>query len=163
LRMSSLAHFMSRVFTRVFCTSTKMASDASTADSSSTARTVMRVLPPAPPCVSGISIPIRPSSKHWVSRAGSSAAARSMAGWRGVMYDSLISGAPLAGAGVWIQGTNRTARTDAAGRFELTALAAGHYRLSFDHPLLDSIGVAAPPVVVDVVAGGATAVSLATP
>src|SRR5438067_2050188 len=55
--MSSLAHFMSRVFTRVFCTSTKMASDASTADSSSTARTVMRVLPPAPPCVSGIEIP----------------------------------------------------------------------------------------------------------
>src|SRR5204863_6719977 len=78
---------------------------------------------------------------------------------RGVVYDSLISAAPLEGAEVWVEGTNRTARTDAAGRFELTALAAGHYRLSFDHPLLDSIGVAAPPVVVDVVADGATAVS----
>src|SRR5207244_10783896 len=82
---------------------------------------------------------------------------------RGVVYDSLISAAPLEGAEVWVEGTNRTARTDAAGRFELTALAAGHYRLSFDHPLLDSIGVAAPPVVVNVAAGGATAVPLATP
>src|SRR5439155_8736952 len=71
--------------------------------------------------------------------------------------------APLEGAEVWLEGTNRTARTDAAGRFELTTLAAGRYRLSFDHPLLDSIGLAAPPVVVDVVAGGGTDVSLATP
>src|SRR6184192_4076823 len=82
---------------------------------------------------------------------------------RGVVYDSLISAAPLEGAEVWIEGTNRTARTDAAGRFELAALAAGRYRLAFDHPVLDSTGLAAPPVVVDVVAGGATAVSLATP
>jgi hypothetical protein len=82
---------------------------------------------------------------------------------RGVVYDSLISAAPLADAEVWIEGTNRTARTDAAGRFELAALAAGHYRLTFDHPLLDSTGLAAPPVVVDVAADGATAVTLATP
>jgi hypothetical protein len=82
---------------------------------------------------------------------------------RGVVYDSLIRAAPLEGAEVWVEGTNRTARTDADGRFELSALAAGHYRLSFDHPLLDSTGLAAPPVVVDVVAGGATVVTLATP
>jgi len=82
---------------------------------------------------------------------------------RGVVYDSLISAAPLEGAEVWIEGTNRTARTDAAGRFELAALAAGRYRLTFDHPLLDSTGLAAPPVVVDVAAGGATAITLATP
>jgi len=82
---------------------------------------------------------------------------------RGVVYDSLISAGPLAGAEVWVEGTNRTARTDAAGRFELTALAAGRYKLTFDHPVLDSTGLAAPPVVVDVVAGRATAVSLATP
>jgi len=82
---------------------------------------------------------------------------------RGVVYDSLISAGPLEGAEVWVEGTNRTARTDAAGRFELTALAAGRYKLTFDHPVLDSAGLAAPPVVVDVVAGRATAVSLATP
>src|SRR5436305_5472274 len=81
---------------------------------------------------------------------------------RGVVYDSLISAAPLEGAEVWIEGTNRTARTDALGRFELP-LAAGRYRLTFTHPVLDSTGLAAPPVVVDVIAGRATAVSLATP
>src|SRR5881296_1430105 len=81
---------------------------------------------------------------------------------RGVVYDSLISAAPLEGAEVWIEGTNRTARTDALGRFELP-LAAGRYRLTFDHPVLDSTGLAAPPVVVDVAADGATAVTLATP
>ncbi|PYP12640.1 MAG: hypothetical protein DMD56_03320 [Gemmatimonadetes bacterium] len=82
---------------------------------------------------------------------------------RGVVYDSLISAAPLEGAEVWIEGTNRTARTDALGRFELAALAAGRYRLTFDHPVLDSTGLAAPPVVVDVAGDGATAVTLATP
>src|SRR5881392_3335140 len=82
---------------------------------------------------------------------------------RGVVYDSLVTAAPLAGAEVWVEGTNRTARTDGAGRFELAALAPGRYRLTFDHPVLDSTGLAAPPVVVDVAADGATAVTLATP
>ena len=82
---------------------------------------------------------------------------------RGVVYDSLISAAPLEGAEVWIEGTNRAARTDGLGRFELAALAAGRYRLTFDHPIFDSTGLAVPPVVVDVAAGGATAVILATP
>src|SRR2546430_1870196 len=91
------------------------------------------------------------------------AAAQGTALLRGVVYDSLISAAPLEGAEVWVEGTNRTARSDAAGRFELAALAAGRYRLTFDHPLLDSTGLAAPPVVVDVAASGATAITLATP
>src|SRR6059058_4237912 len=95
--------------------------------------------------------------------AAARATAQSGAVLRGVVYDSLISAAPLEGAEVWIEGTNRTARTDAAGRFELAALAAGRYRLTFDHPIFDSTGLAVPPVVVDVAAGGATAVILATP
>ncbi len=82
---------------------------------------------------------------------------------RGVVYDSLVTAAPLAGAEVWVEGTNRTARTDGAGRFELAALAPGRYRLTFDHPVLDSTGLAAPPMVVDVAAGGTTAVRLTTP
>ena len=82
---------------------------------------------------------------------------------RGVVYDSLVTAAPLEGAEVWVEGTNRTARTDGAGRFELAALAPGRYRLTFDHPVLDSTGLAAPPMVVDVTAGGTTAVTLTTP
>src|SRR6266446_6709842 len=81
--MSSLAHLSSNALTSVFCTSTKMAAEASTADSSSTARTVMNRLPPAPPCASGISIPMRPSSKNLGIRVGSSCAACSIACTRG--------------------------------------------------------------------------------
>src|SRR5881398_1584332 len=82
---------------------------------------------------------------------------------RGVVYDSLISAAPLAGAEVWIEGTNRMARTDPTGRFELVVPAAGRYTLTFDDPVLDSIGLSASPVVVEVAAGGTARVALGTP
>jgi|SRR5690349_3804555 len=81
---------------------------------------------------------------------------------RGIVYDSLIGAAPLAGAEIWIEGTNRTARTDPAGRFEIPALPAGRWRLNFSHPLLDSMGLSAPGALVDVTAGAAEVV-LATP
>ena len=44
----------------VFCTSTITPAEGSTADSSSTARTAWKNVPPCPPYSSGISIPIRP-------------------------------------------------------------------------------------------------------
>src|SRR5881396_1261960 len=81
--MSSDAHLSNRALTSVFWTSTKIAAEASTADSSSTARTVMNKLPPAPPRASGISIPMRPSSKNFGMRVGSSCAACSIACTRG--------------------------------------------------------------------------------
>src|SRR6266511_3996280 len=74
--MSSLADLRSRALTRVFWTSTKIAAEASTADSSSTASTVMNRLPPAPPCSSGISIPMSPSSKSLGIRTASRAVGR---------------------------------------------------------------------------------------
>src|SRR5207245_2091762 len=66
--------------------------------------------------------------------AAARATAQSAALLRGVVYDSLIGAAPLAGAEVWIEGTNRMARTDPAGRFELVVPAAGRYTLTFDDP-----------------------------
>ena len=44
---------------------------------------------------------------------------------RGIVYDSLITRAPLEGAEVWIESTNRMARSDAGGRFTLDALSPG--------------------------------------
>jgi len=82
---------------------------------------------------------------------------------RGVVYDSLITSRPLEGAEVWIESTNRMARSDAAGHFTLSALAPGRYVLTFYHPMLDSAGISVPPVTVDVVAGDSTSVALATP
>ena len=49
----------------VFCTSTITPAEGSTAESSSTARIAWKKLPPWPPYSSGISMPIRPSSKNW--------------------------------------------------------------------------------------------------
>jgi hypothetical protein len=82
---------------------------------------------------------------------------------RGMVYDSLITSGPLPGAEVWIENTNRTARTDPAGRFELPALTPGRYTLTFYHPILDSAGLSVPAVVVDVAAGDSADVLLATP
>src|SRR5438094_7502230 len=82
---------------------------------------------------------------------------------RGVVYDSLITSRPLEGAEVWIESTNRMARSDAVGHFTLSALAPGRYVLTFYHPMLDSAGISVPPVTVDVVAGDSTTVALATP
>jgi hypothetical protein len=84
-------------------------------------------------------------------------------GVRGVVYDSLVTASPLEGAEVWIEGTNRMARSDAGGRFELTALIPGRYLLTFYHPILDSVGVSVPPVLVDIVAGATADVALSTP
>lgn len=66
----------------------------------------------------------------------------------GVVYDSLAR-SPLAGASVQLVTDNvttfiRTAETDSLGRFTLTDVPAGRYKLGFLHPLLDSIGVHAP-------------------
>jgi Carboxypeptidase regulatory-like domain len=68
---------------------------------------------------------------------------------RGVVYDSLITAGPLAGAEVWIEGTNRAALTGPVGQFEISDLPAGRWRLSFSHPVLDSTGVSAPEVLID--------------
>jgi len=82
---------------------------------------------------------------------------------RGVVYDSLISSKYLEGAEVWIEGTNRMAKSDAAGNFVLTAVPPGRYLLTFYHPILDSAGLAVPPVRVDVTSDNSTNVALATP
>lgn len=81
----------------------------------------------------------------------------------GIVFDSLITSAPLEGAEIWIESTNRMARSDAAGHFALSDLAPGRYVLTVYHAILDSAGLSVPPVVVDVVAGDANTVALATP
>jgi len=82
---------------------------------------------------------------------------------RGIVYDSLISSAPLAGAEVWVEGTSRTARTDADGRFELPVVPPGRYRLTFYHAILDSTGLSTAPAVVDVTTGPPADIVLVTP
>src|SRR5689334_2126917 len=74
---------MKALFTSVFCTSTKTPTDASTRDNSSTARIAVKKFAPAPPNSSGVSMPIKPRSKHCLMIAGSSFATSSMCSTRG--------------------------------------------------------------------------------
>ena len=82
---------------------------------------------------------------------------------RGAVYDSLLTGGPLAGAEVWLEGTNRSVRTDDRGRFEVTGIRPGRYTLTFYHSLLDSTRLAASPITVLAEAGRVASVLLTTP
>lgn len=79
----------------------------------------------------------------------------------GTVYDSLV-GAPLAGARVWVRGITRDATTDRVGRFRIDSVPAGSHIVAFEHPDLDSIGISANLLRVDVADGAVTAVALAT-
>jgi len=82
---------------------------------------------------------------------------------RGIVYDSLITSAPLQNAEVWLEGTNRSVRTDARGRFEFPDIRPGRYTLTFFHPILDSTRISAPPLVIEVGGGGPATATLTTP
>jgi carboxypeptidase family protein len=81
----------------------------------------------------------------------------------GTVFDSLTTRAPLAGAEVYVSGVDRSARSDARGRFRLDSVPAGPRTIAFFHPLLDSLAVSAASGRVDVPATGAVSVRLATP
>jgi carboxypeptidase-like protein len=80
----------------------------------------------------------------------------------GNVYDS-TSAAFLGGAFVSVTGTDFRARTDSAGRFELSVPIEGEYSLTLAHPRLDS--VAAPGMVepVELVRDTVTEVAFAVP
>jgi len=81
----------------------------------------------------------------------------------GVVYDSLVTNAPLAGAEVSVEGSHLAAITDGAGRFRLDGVPAGRVVLRFYHRTLDSLGFGAAPVAVAVGDSGVVRVRLATP
>jgi hypothetical protein len=73
----------------------------------------------------------------------------------GVVYDS-VARRPLAGADVELaeSGAQRTiarrARSDSAGRFEISDVRAGRYLIGFYHPILDSLSLELPVRTLDV-------------
>ncbi len=58
----------------------------------------------------------------------------------GTVYDS-VAGAPLVGAEVRLAGRAWADVTDSLGRFDLHGVPEGTYRIVFDHPKLDSLGI----------------------
>ncbi len=85
----------------------------------------------------------------------------------GVVFDS-VAARPLTGAIVQLvpaaeRAVARSVQTDQSGSFAFDSLGAGRYLLGFFHPLLDSLGLAAPITVIDIRVSGAMRVPLATP
>ncbi|MES2180402.1 MAG: carboxypeptidase regulatory-like domain-containing protein [Gemmatimonadota bacterium] len=66
---------------------------------------------------------------------------------QGVAYDSLHQ-EPLAGALILVEGTTRMGVTDSLGRFLVDSVPPGKYRLTVDHPILDTLGISlvSPPM-----------------
>lgn len=95
-------------------------------------------------------------------RDGSPVLAAAGARLAGMVYDSTRR-AGLAGARVWLSGTEYAAQTDSAGRYELADLPEGRYSVSFGGARLDSLGYAPAPVTVTLARGATTQRDLAVP
>ena len=86
----------------------------------------------------------------------------------GVVYDS-IARTPLADAMIQLVAADNpallgpTATSDAQGRYTLSDVPDGRYKLGFFHPMLDSLGVEAPLREVSVVEHRAVSADLAIP
>jgi hypothetical protein len=81
----------------------------------------------------------------------------------GVVFDSLVSKQVLAGAQLWLEGTELTATSDATGRYRFDKVPVGSYTLTVLHPLLDSLGVPAPSRELTVIDKKEAVVPMGTP
>jgi hypothetical protein len=81
----------------------------------------------------------------------------------GIVFDSLVSKAPLSGAEVTIDGTDRLAVTDAKGRFTIDSVVPGRAVVRFYHAMLDSLGFSAAPIAVVVPNSGVVPAHLSNP
>jgi hypothetical protein len=98
-----------------------------------------------------------------ISTLGSGVGSESTRGaLAGVVWDSTRH-APLAGARVYLSGTQYSAVTDTDGRFYLDELPGGVFTLSFTHPRLDTLGVIPRGMEVEITPGEVTEVRLGVP
>jgi hypothetical protein len=80
----------------------------------------------------------------------------------GIVWDSTRYG-PLAGAQVFLSGTSYAAVTDAEGRFLMEGIPEGVFTAAFTHPRLDTLGVMAGGVDVEILPREVTDVRLGVP
>src|SRR5919112_4719322 len=81
----------------------------------------------------------------------------------GIVYDSLLTNAPLVGAEVILSGVSQRIVTDARGRFSVDNVAVGPHEITFSSSRLDSLGIGIPIWPIDVTANGLPRLVLATP
>ncbi len=93
-------------------------------------------------------------------------AAESRARTRGIVYGRVVTrdgGDPLAGAVVFLSGTQYRTATDRDGRFRLDDVRPGIYPLVYRHERLEEAGTFARPVDVELAAGESVEVTLYFP
>ncbi|MFI5311086.1 MAG: carboxypeptidase regulatory-like domain-containing protein [Gemmatimonadales bacterium] len=81
----------------------------------------------------------------------------------GVVFDSLFTRAPMRSATVVIPELSRYVTSDDRGRFRFDSVPAGRYTMTFLHPSLDSLDIAAEVLPVAIPASGTVNTRLATP
>jgi hypothetical protein len=105
----------------------------------------------------------RPAAPTPAAPAAPAAPAVSTTAWlQGVAFDSVHS-EPLAGAVIQVDGAGRFAITDSLGRFVVDSIKAGSYRLTVDHPMLDTLGVSLVTPAMTFVANEVTRTFIAIP
>jgi hypothetical protein len=80
----------------------------------------------------------------------------------GLVWDSTRYG-PLAGANVYLSGTSYSAVSNAEGRFLMEDVPEGVFTAAFTHPRLDTLGVLAGGVEVEITPGNVSEVLLGVP
>jgi carboxypeptidase family protein/carboxypeptidase-like protein len=80
----------------------------------------------------------------------------------GVVLDSLGI-QPIAGALIEVMGADRIVQADAQGRFVIEGLMGGVYGFRIDHPYVDSLPVALPPIEREVAEGTLTSLPFRLP
>jgi hypothetical protein len=81
----------------------------------------------------------------------------------GTVFDSLRTSAPLKGATVVVPELSRYATTDSRGRFRLDSIPPGQFSITFLHPALDSLDIAAQVQLIVVPERGTVEAHLTTP
>ncbi|MGH7502300.1 MAG: carboxypeptidase regulatory-like domain-containing protein [Longimicrobiales bacterium] len=95
-------------------------------------------------------------------RSGTTVGEARLAEITGVVWDSTVN-APLAGANVYLVGTNVGATTGANGRYRIPNIGPGTYEISFRHERTERYAFIADPVQVQLARGDAIEVDFAIP
>lgn len=97
-----------------------------------------------------------------VGNAGEALAHADLSAIRGTIVDSVAQG-PLAGATVFLDGTDYSTEADSSGAFAIDAISPGKYSLSFTHPKLTVYGMVVPRVPLEIAPGTDYELLLAIP
>ncbi|HEX7977630.1 MAG TPA: carboxypeptidase regulatory-like domain-containing protein [Gemmatimonadaceae bacterium] len=109
--------------------------------------------------------PPAPTPRTGAPKAGtdtSGAGAVTTAYLQGVAVDS-IHGAPLIGAAIQLDGTDRLAITDSLGRFLIDSIKPGSYKVLVDHDIIDTLGISLSTAPMEFAANHVTRVVIAVP